>query len=538
MDTPEPGSLLPQLPANLDDSAALDRWCREWNAWIATEAVKPNWSWLKPITPDMLREIIDEEKQLRADIARGYQQVELATARSDLNALETHLRATDPQFEAKRVLLVPILRPIFRHIPPANWKPLFEQAYARLQVPTAASSEEQRELEDARKALNTLEDQLKTRDPDYQVKRALLVPVLQPLFKQIPPSKWLASFEEAYAGIRLPAAGTVPSEGDKLMRNAESNPLNFDVITQIEKECSAHWTKEIEESNRVYVENEMDRCILPDLRRNAINETLSERQYRGIVSAAWMMAKDLFYALHHNARTAEQNERPNCFWCHQGWKFQNNPLSFLLLGDRRRGYAIHKDWLVISAANYLKRPEIRTNHFDWLYLDSMICCELEVLAQEVFVRGMGTKINWAAVFARAKRGIDIHQVVSKYVPLLILFRLLGFSVNYLSMPALAYWLRMKGHDIASIWTIGLWAAVVALGWITYPSRRRVRRKGERLLAHLVDLNEMLAARTISPRRLREKLDVATADGMVFDGAVTAIVDRMMTRDPAAFVHLM
>jgi hypothetical protein len=538
MDTPEPGSLLPQLPANLDDSAALDRWCREWNAWIATEAVKPNWSWLKPITPDMLREIIDEEKQLRADIARGYQQVELATARSDLNALETHLRATDPQFEAKRVLLVPILRPIFRHIPPANWKPLFEQAYARLQVPTATSSEEQRELEDARKALNTLEDQLKTRDPDYQAKRALLVPVLQPLFKQIPPSKWLASFEEAYAGIRLPAAGTIPSEGgDTLTRDAEPKPLHWSIITRIEKECGAYWTKGMEKSNRVYVENEMDR-ILPDLRRNAYNVILTERQYQEIVSAAWMMAKDLFHALHRNAGTSVQNERPNVFWDHRGWNFKNNSLSFLFVGDRRCGYAIDKGELAISAANYLKRPEIRTNHFDWLYLDSMICCELEVLAEEVYVRGMGTKIDWAAVIARGKRGIDIRQLVSKYVPLLILFRLLGFSVNYLSMPALAYCLHMNGHDIASIWTIGLWGAVVVLGWITYPSRRRVRRKGERLLAHLVDLNEMLAERTISPRRLREKLDVATADGMVFDGAVTAIVDRMMTRDPATFVHLM
>jgi hypothetical protein len=538
MDTPEHGSPLPQLPVNLDDSAALDRWCRQWNAWIANEAVKPNWSWLKPITPEMLREIIDEEKQLRADIARGYQQVELATARSDLNALEAHLLATDPQFEAKRALLVPILRPIFRHIPPANWKPLFEQAYARLQVPASASSEEQRELDEARTALRTLENKLIIQDPDYAVKKAFLVPVLQPLFKQIPPSKWLASFEEAYAGIRLPAAGTVPSEGDTLMRNAETRPLNSDLITRIEKECSAHWTKEIEEPNRVYVENEMDRYILPDLRRNAFNETLSERQYRSIVSAAWMMAKDLFYALHYNARTAEQSERPDFFWDHQGWTFEKNPLSFLLVGDKRCGYAIHKDRLAISAANYLKHPEIRTNHFDWLYLDSMICCELEVLAEEVFVRGMGTKINWAAVFARAKRGIDIRQVVSKYVPLLILFRLLGFSVNYLSMPALAYWLHMEEHDIASIWTIGLWGAVVTLGWTTYPLRRRVRRKGERLLAHLVDLNEMLAARTISPRRLREKLDVATADGMVFDGAVTAIVDRMMTRDAAAFVHLM
>ena len=299
-----------------------------------------------------------------------------------MNALEEHLRGTDPQYGAKKLLLVPILRPIFRHVPPANWKPLFEQAYARLQVPTAASSEEQRELQEARKALKTLEDKLITQDPDYAAKKALLVPVLQPLFEQIPPSKWLASFEEAYAGIRLPAASTVPPEGgDKLTRDAEPKPLHWSIITRIEKECGAYWTKEMEKSNRVYVENEMGR-ILPDLRWKAYNDILTERQYREIVSAAWMMAKDLFYALHRNAGTAVQNERPNVFWDHQGWNFKNNSLSFLFVGDRRCGYAIGKGELAISAADYLKRPEIRTNHFDWLYLDSMICCELEVLAEK------------------------------------------------------------------------------------------------------------------------------------------------------------
>jgi hypothetical protein len=48
---------------------------------------------------------------------------------------------------------------------------------------------------------------------------------------------------------------------------------------------------------------------------------------------------------------------------------------------------------------------------------------------------------------------------------------------------------------------------------------------------------MLADRIISPRKLREKLDLAAADGIVVDGAVTAIVDRMVARDPAAFIHL-
>jgi len=172
---------------------------------------------------------------------------------------------------------------------------------------------------------------------------------------------------------------------------------------------------------------------------------------------------------------------------------------------------------------------VRTNHFDWLYLDTLVFSEFEAVAEEVFIRGMGTRTNWAAVCARGNEG--------KYVSLLILFGALRFAAAYVSGPAAAYWLHRYGHDVAAMWAVGLWGAAVFFGWITYPLRRRARRKGQRLLTHLLELNRMLGDKTISPRKLREKVDAATADGIAFDGAVTAIVDRMVARDPAAFIHL-
>ena len=47
MDTPKHGSPLPQLPADLDNPAALDGWYSEWNAWIANEAAKPKLALVK-----------------------------------------------------------------------------------------------------------------------------------------------------------------------------------------------------------------------------------------------------------------------------------------------------------------------------------------------------------------------------------------------------------------------------------------------------------------------------------------------------------
>ena len=70
---------------------------------------------------------------------------------------------------------------------------------------------QQQELDGARNSLNELEGVLSKTDPQYDAKRAALVPILQPLFKTIPPSQWRAHFEQAYANLRLPApARTAP----------------------------------------------------------------------------------------------------------------------------------------------------------------------------------------------------------------------------------------------------------------------------------------------------------------------------------------
>ena len=64
---------------------------------------------------------------------------ELNTARSDLDTLENSLKATDPQYDAKRAALVPILQPLFKTIAPSQWKTQFEQAYKNLRLPAAAA---------------------------------------------------------------------------------------------------------------------------------------------------------------------------------------------------------------------------------------------------------------------------------------------------------------------------------------------------------------------------------------------------------------
>jgi hypothetical protein len=59
---------------------------------------------------------------------------ELAQARKDLTDLEGTLRSTDPQYQAKREILVAALKPVFATLPPVQWKQQFEQAYRNLKI--------------------------------------------------------------------------------------------------------------------------------------------------------------------------------------------------------------------------------------------------------------------------------------------------------------------------------------------------------------------------------------------------------------------
>jgi len=77
-----------------------------------------------------------------------------------------------------------------------------------------AYGDQQRERTEARNSLSALEVRLRAADPTYEAKKSLLVPILKPVFEQMPPSKWATAFEQAYAGVRLPAengAQTTPA---------------------------------------------------------------------------------------------------------------------------------------------------------------------------------------------------------------------------------------------------------------------------------------------------------------------------------------
>lgn len=65
---------------------------------------------------------------------RAAAEKELADAKSALDELEAGYARTDPQWAAKRAILVQTLQPVFKMIPPRQWKAAFEQAYSQTKV--------------------------------------------------------------------------------------------------------------------------------------------------------------------------------------------------------------------------------------------------------------------------------------------------------------------------------------------------------------------------------------------------------------------
>lgn len=55
-------------------------------------------------------------------------------AKVDLNAFDVKMRLEDPLYERKRKLIVPILQPLFKKIPKAQWAEAYKNAYAQARV--------------------------------------------------------------------------------------------------------------------------------------------------------------------------------------------------------------------------------------------------------------------------------------------------------------------------------------------------------------------------------------------------------------------
>jgi hypothetical protein len=290
----------------------------------------------------------------------------------------------------------------------------------------------------------------------------------------------------------------------------------FDAIVE---QIVSHWAEQVSEEVRSLVEPMWKGSILPSLKANAITGKWTPEQFRERCIRAFRAMVDLFYALHSNADSyTKANEKPRYYWMHQNFEI-------LRANDASRGLSIQKDEMLRVAAVYLSYPEIRSNKLDWLLLDSIVFAELDAFSFYLTSQDFSTGI--ASTVA--------NNNPAKYFALLALFKVLGFALGFLLLPVIAYFANSWGHEMTGLAIWGLWIISIVWSLIGLPSRWKRRRKNKALLGQMLELYRLLGDSTISPRLLKDALDKAVAEGVVLDGSVFSIVDRLIAKDATTFV---
>lgn len=291
---------------------------------------------------------------------------------------------------------------------------------------------------------------------------------------------------------------------------------------ELERELQQHWKDDEGEDVHPFVEQAWS-PIRESLTTKALAEGVELKAFESRLYRARLLAKNLFEALHQGLiyRQYSRGIKPSSYWHHQ----QFEPLR---ANDEKRGICIDKSELSATAARYLSQAELQTNAFDWYLLDALVFAELDAFAYHSINTKMGTGFNWALAFSEGSQW--------KYLLYSFIFGLVGFVLRYVALPALAMYLFYKGHEGFGLTIGAIWILLVGWRLIGIPFRWRAKRKHTELLNNLLSVYTELDGNTLSPRRLRDLLDKAASAGVVLDGAIFSLVDRMMRRDATAFVR--
>lgn len=99
------------------------------------------------------------------------QQQAVMRAKGQLNRVEAELRGSDPNYEAKKAMLVPMLQPILSQLPPAQWERAFRDAYARLQLPAGTPAAHPHSNGAHREPMRAAQQPLRAMQPAGNTKR-------------------------------------------------------------------------------------------------------------------------------------------------------------------------------------------------------------------------------------------------------------------------------------------------------------------------------------------------------------------------------
>lgn len=298
--------------------------------------------------------------------------------------------------------------------------------------------------------------------------------------------------------------------------------MTYEEFEQIDGELTARWKDDTNSPDFQLVLNEWEASCKWPIRTKATAQVWDRGRYRAALIDTWDTLGKLFHGLHPviwpDSRTDENKTR--FFWYHRR-------IDIKTIDDKKRGFEIDREQLSQAATSYVSSPDAQSNRMDWLLLDTLVFADIEKALESY-------KENMTAMGARVAESIAEGNVF-KYAFWRVLFFALGIFVSFVAMPLGAYYLLQIGHENAALGVFGIWVLFTLWWLVTLPIRWKAKGKFWKAFKKLSDVYTLLGESTISPRKLKDAIDAATALGCHFDGAVFTIVDRMIARDPTAFI---
>lgn len=195
------------------------------------------------------------------------------------------------------------------------------------------------------------------------------------------------------------------------------------------------------------------------------------------------------------------------------------------IGDPSRGFSIDRPSLLEAAKKYVGQEGIYCDALDWYFLDSLVFAELDAFNVATMCGGAG--FNFAWMFA--------EYVEWKYFLYTIFFGIFFFVLRYLAIPALALLLVAKDYNGFALSIGAIWAIYLMQRVFYIPTRWRVKKLTRRLSENLLTAYSFLGQSVISPARFQAALNEGAKNGVVYDGALFAIADRVARTRGDAFL---
>jgi hypothetical protein len=208
-------------------------------------------------------------------------------------------------------------------------------------------------------------------------------------------------------------------------------------------------------------------------------------------------------------------------------------------------FGFRERWIASFAAALAERPWINSRYMEWVIVDSLVCNKVRQFGMAIL--GSEWHLNDVLFAGRAALDGKGMEAVAHGVARGIVIRRFLRVLLFFLLPLAGIWYGLRADDIIAL-IAGSVVAGMYLLWSVYVAARAEisgllgRKPPKTVLESKIELWDlmhnayrMLGGAVVDPTRIKRALEAAAEKGAVWEGAVYAILNRVIARDPAAWV---